>query len=184
MRQTVATAASDGLPGRYAAALLDLAVAERAVETVAADLRTLARAIADHADLARLLAARPAEGTERAVLAVADALGLSPLVRRFLGVVARNRRLRALPAMIRAFEARVDAMRGIETARVTAAHPLTEAQIEALRRQLKARTGADMRLDITVDPALLGGLVVRLGSRQIDSSIRTRLARLGQKMKG
>jgi len=176
--------AADGLPGRYAAALFELALADKALERVASDLATLARALCESADLKRLTSGRTLEGTGAALQAVARALGLSPLVSRFLGVVAQNRRLGQLGAMIRAFEARLDERRGVMTARVTSAHPLSDDQVDALKRQLVARTGHDMRLDIAIDPAILGGLVVRIGSMQIDSSIRTRLDRLAQQMKG
>ncbi len=149
-----------------------------------AALARLGEAMETVPELRALVSGRQVDTSGAAVLAVADALGLSRLVRSFLGVVARNRRLRALPAIIRAFEARVDALEGVETAQVRAAHPLSQSQLEALKRQLKARTGADMRLDVTIDPAILGGLVVRIGSTQIDSSVRTRLDRLAQQMKG
>lgn len=184
MSERTRSIAADGLPGRYAAALFDLARVEKSVAETRAALARLSEAIAAVPELRSLVSGRQVDGADKAILAVADQLGLPPLVRRFLGVVARNRRLRALPAMIRAFEARVDALEGVETAQVRAAHPLSEAQEAELKRQLKARTGADMRLSITVDPTILGGLVVRIGSTQIDSSIRTRLDRLAQQMKG
>jgi F-type H+-transporting ATPase subunit delta len=182
--ETTRSIAADGLPGRYAAALFDLAQAEKSVPATREALARLERAIAEVPELRRLLDGRTTKGSSEAMLAVARSLDLPSLVVRFLGVVARNRRLAALPRIMRAFEARADALAGVETATVRAAHPLSDAQQEELKRQLKARTGADMRLDVTVDPALLGGLVVRLGSRQIDSSIKTRLERLGQQMKG
>ncbi len=101
-----------------------------------------------------------------------------------LAVMARAGRLRALPALISAFRTRAAASRGEDSAQVTAAHPLSEAQRAALAEKLRARTGRGVALDVRVDPSLLGGLVVRIGSEQIDSSLRTRLQKLEQAMKG
>jgi F-type H+-transporting ATPase subunit delta len=176
--------AADGLPGRYAAALFDLAREDKVLAETRSALGRLGEAIATVPEFGRLVAGRQVDGAAAAVSAVAEELGVPPLVRRFLGVVGRNRRLSALPRIIAAFEARVDALEGVETAQVRAAHPLSGAQEDELKRQLKARTGSDMRLAVTVDPTILGGLVVRVGSTQIDSSIRTRLDRLAQQMKG
>jgi F-type H+-transporting ATPase subunit delta len=178
--------AAAGLPGRYAAALFDLASAEKALDQTSADLSTLKAALAESADL-RTVTTSPGIGRDksaRAVAAIAEALKLSDLVRRFLGVVAANGRLASLPAIIRQYEVVLAAHRGTTTAHVTSAHPLSAAQVETLEAKLKARTGRPIAVDVTVDPAILGGLVVRIGSEQIDSSIRTRLERLGQHMKG
>ncbi len=178
--------AAAGLPGRYAAALFDLAETRKSLEPVAADLATLGAALEVSADLRALIGApqvrRDAAG--RAVAALAAELGLGDLVTRFLGVLAANGRLAALPAIIRAYTRMLAAWKGTDTALVTTAHKLTAAQKKALETRLKARTGRQMALEVTVDPAILGGLVVRIGSEQIDSSIRTRLQRLAQHMKG
>ncbi|MFN3590732.1 MAG: F0F1 ATP synthase subunit delta [Thermaurantiacus sp.] len=184
MSERTRSIAADGLPGRYAAALFDLAREEKALAETRAALTGLGEAIATVPEFGRLISGRQVDGAQAAVLAVSEELGLPALVRRFLGVVGRNRRLAALPRIIAAFEARVDALEGLQTAQVRAAHPLSDAQQEELKHQLKTRTGSDMRLAITVDPTILGGLVVRVGSTQIDSSIRTRLERLAQQMKG
>jgi F-type H+-transporting ATPase subunit delta len=111
-------------------------------------------------------------------------MGAPGLVGDFLGVVAANGRTHQLPAIIDAFQIMVRRHQGIATAEVTVAQPLTEDQRDALATKLKARTGRQMDLAIRVDPAILGGIVVRIGSEQVDASVRTRLDRLGQQMKG
>ena len=116
--------------------------------------------------------------------AVAALLGLSTLTRNFIGVLASNRRLSALPDVIRAFATIAAAQRGELAAEVTSAHPLTDDQLTQLAERLKVREGRAVKLKATVDPDILGGLVVKIGSRQIDSSIRTRLNSLAQAMKG
>jgi F-type H+-transporting ATPase subunit delta len=174
------------LQGRYAAALFELAVENKAVSAVEGDLEKLGAAILGHADLAALIR-NPRLGRDAAAKAmegVAKALSLSPLTRNFLGVLAANRRLPALPEMVRAFATIAAAARGEVKAEVTSAHPLSDAQIKALSEKLKAREGKDVKLSATIDPAILGGLIVKIGSTQIDSSIRTRLNSLAQAMKG
>ena len=118
------------------------------------------------------------------IAAVAGALGTDALTTRFLGVLAENRRLAALPAVIRAFDALAAEARGEMRAAVTSAVPLDAAQKKALATRLKTELGREVAIDLDVDPAILGGLVVRIGSRMIDSSIRTKLDTLAQAMKG
>jgi F-type H+-transporting ATPase subunit delta len=182
----VASRETTGLAGRYAAALFDLAETDRALDETEAALGRLEEALAQSADLRALIAdvrlSRKAAG--QAMDAVARELALPGLVRNFLGVLAANGRVSALPDVIAAFRHRLAAHRGEATAEVVAAHALSPAQHKALARKLKARTGKDMKLAIRVDPSLLGGLVVRIGSEQIDSSVKTRLDRLGARMKG
>jgi F-type H+-transporting ATPase subunit delta len=113
-----------------------------------------------------------------------EKLGLDPLTRKFLGVLAQNRRVIELPAVIRAFQAIAAAQRGEVTAEVASAHALTDDQVTALEQKLRAREGRTVKLKTNVDPDLLGGLVVTIGSRRIDTSIRTRLNSLAQAMKG
>lgn len=174
------------LAGRYASALYDLAKEQNAVATVESDLETLSGALGESADLAALIRNPKItrDDAAKAVDAVAALLGVSTLSRNFLGVLAGNRRLAALPDMIRAFAAIAAAMRGEVTAEVTTAHPLDDNQLAALAAKLKEREGHDVKLKAKVDPAILGGLVVKIGSRMIDSSIRTRLNSLAQAMKG
>jgi F-type H+-transporting ATPase subunit delta len=174
------------LAGRYALALFELARESNALETVAGSLATLKRAIAESTDLRALLASPLIARTAaiRAIAAVAGALELDATTTRMLGVLAQNRRLTQLGAVIRAFETLHSAHKGETRAEVTSAFALTKTQQTALAKQLKARTGRDMALDLAVDPRIMGGLVVKLGSQMIDSSIRTKLNTLAQAMKG
>lgn len=178
--------AGQGLAGRYASALFELARERREIDGVAASLAALESALMQTDDLKTLISSplvdRGSAGA--AMRAVAQRLGLNPLVGNTVGVMARAGRLFALPAVIRAFRTMVAASRGQTTAEVTAAHPLNAGQQAQLQQVLKARTGRDMALDIRVNPEILGGLVVKIGSEQIDSSLKTRLERLGQAMKG
>jgi F-type H+-transporting ATPase subunit delta len=175
-----------GLSGRYATALFDLAVEAKALDAVAASLATLKDALAQSADLKTLMTSPMVTRGAAAVgvAGVATSLKLDSLTSNFLGVLAKNRRLAALPAIIRDFSALAAARRGEISAQVTAAHKLSAAQQKALAAKLKAGLGRDVALDITVDPAILGGLIVRVGSRMIDSSLKTRLGALGQALKG
>lgn len=174
-----------GLSGRYARALFDLAIEGKALAQVEASLGALTDALAESAELKSLigspLVGRGAAGA--AIAAVADGLGVDGLTKNFLGVLAANRRLSLLPAVIRDFAALNAARKGEVTADVTSAHKLTAAQAKALAAKLKAGIGRDVALNMNVDPSILGGLVVRVGSRMIDSSIRTRLEMLGQALK-
>ena len=175
-----------GLSGRYATALFDLAVEAKSLDAVAASLATLRSALGESADLKTLTTSPMVTRTGAAagIKGVAASLKLDGLTTNFLGVLAHNRRLAALPAIIRDFNALAAARRGEITAQVTSAHALSAAQQKALSAKLKAGLGRDVALDITVDPAILGGLVVRVGSRMIDSSLKTRLDSLGQALKG
>jgi F-type H+-transporting ATPase subunit delta len=175
-----------GLSGRYATALFDLAVEAKSLDAVAASLATLKEALAQSADLKTLMTSPMVTRAAAAagVAGVATSLKLDSLTSNFLGVLARNRRLAALPAIIRDFSALAATRRGEISAQVTAAHKLSAAQQKALAAKLKAGLGRDVALDITVDPAILGGLIVRVGSRMIDSSLKTRLGALGQALKG
>jgi F-type H+-transporting ATPase subunit delta len=174
------------LAGRYATALFELAREERQIESVGASLAGLRRALAESDDL-RELTTSPLIGRDTAVkamVAAAETMGLDPITRNFLGVLAQNRRLAQLPAVIRAFNLLAARHRGEIAAEVTSAHPLSDEQVAALKTNLKARTGQDIAVELEVDPALLGGLVVRIGSQMIDSSIRTKLDTLAHAMKG
>jgi F-type H+-transporting ATPase subunit delta len=175
-----------GLAERYATALFDLAEERRALDAAAADLRQLRAMLAESPDLVRLVRSPILSRADqaKAVAAVAERAGLSPLVRDFLGVVARNRRLFALPPMIEAYLARLAGRRGEVAAEVTAARPLTDAQLAALDEQLRRSVGRRVTVDVRIDPALIGGLVVKVGSRMVDSSIRSKLRRLQFAIKG
>ena len=174
------------LAGRYASALFELASEAGTVTAVESDLDTLGRALAESADL-RALTTNPeiGRGAQGAAIdGVAGVLGISELTKRFLGVLAQNRRLAQLPKVVQAFRAIAAAQRGEVTAEATSAHALTDAQIEQLKQKLTAREGRTVKLTTKVDPDLLGGLVVTIGSKRIDGSIRTRLNSLAQAMKG
>lgn len=174
------------LQGRYASALFDLASEKGLVTAVETDLDKLGDALSQSNDLAELIRnpqiSREAAG--KAMDSVAGVLGLSDLTRNFVGVLAANRRLGSLANIVRAFSAIAAAQRGEVNAEVTSAHPLTDAQLAELAQKLKAREGKEIKLKAKVDPEILGGLVVRIGSRQVDSSIRTRLNSLANAMKG
>ena len=174
------------LAGRYASALFDLASEAGAVSAVESDLEKLDAALAESQDLSALIR-NPEIGRAdagKAMDAVSSVLGLAELTRKFLGVLAQNRRLSALPGMIKAFHTIAAAQRGEVTAEVASAHPLSDDQVSTLQERLKAREGRTVKIKTRVDPELLGGLVVTIGSKRIDSSIRTRLNSLAQAMKG
>lgn len=174
------------LQGRYASALYELAAESKAVAAVEKDLGALGQAVRESADLAALIR-NPQVGRDagtKAVDAVASLFKVSPLTSKFLGVLAANGRLAVLPQVVSAFAAIAASARGEVKAEVTSAHPLGAAQLKALADKLKAREGKDVTISATVDPAILGGLIVRIGSTQIDSSIRTRLNTLANAMKG
>lgn len=174
------------LPGRYASALFELARDSDAIASVENSLTTLREALDTSPDFAALtqspLAGRKAQAA--AVDGVGEQLGLDALTRNFLGVLAGNRRLAALGQIIRAFGMLAASHRGEVRAEVASAFPLSAGQEAALAAQLKSRVGRDVSLDTRVDPSLLGGLVVRIGSQMIDSSIRNRLNTLATAMKG
>ena len=180
------TGIAQGLGGRYATALFDLAVDGKSLDAVAGSLGKVKRGLATSPDLKALTTSPLVTRTAAAagVAGVAKAMDLDPLTTNFLGVLANNRRLAQLPVIIRDFTALAAARRGEVTARVTSATTLSDAQQAALKAKLKAGLGTDVALDLTIDPAILGGLIVRVGSRMIDSSLKTRLDSLGQALKG
>lgn len=175
-----------GVADRYATALFDLAGEKRALDQVANDLRALRAMIDESGDFRRLIVSPVLSREEqgRAVAAIAEKAGFSTLTKNFLGLVAQNRRLFAVPGMISAYLARLAEKRGEVTAEVLAAQPLSEAQLEALAKQLKKATGSKVAVDVKIDPALLGGLVVKVGSRMVDASLRSKLNRLQLALKG
>ena len=174
------------LQGRYASALFDLASEQGFVTAVENDLEALDEALKGSPELAALIRNPKVsrDDSARAMDAIAGVLGFSGLTRNFIGVLAANRRLAALPEIVRAFAAIAAAQRGEVTAQVTSAHPLSDDQVAQLAQKLKVREGKEVKIKASVDPEILGGLVVRIGSRQIDSSIRTRLNTLANAMKG
>jgi F-type H+-transporting ATPase subunit delta len=175
-----------GLAERYAAALFDLADERRMLDEVASDLRQLRAMLAASPDLARLVRSPILTRGEqaKAIAALAGRADFSRLVCDFLAVVARNRRLFAVPAMIEAYLKNLAERRGEVTAEVTAAQPLSEPQLAQLSEQLRRSVGRRVSVDVRVDPGLIGGVIVKLGSRMIDGSIRSQLQRLQLAMRG
>ena len=174
------------LAGRYASALFDLARDQRQIDSVGRSLDALSQALVDSKDFAELIAS-PLVGRDeagKAFAAIAPQIGLDPITANFLGVLARNGRKGELRNVIRAFRRLAAEHRGEVTADVTTARPLNDDQLAALKSQLRTRAGRDVAIDATVDPGILGGIVVKLGSQQIDASIRTKLNRLASAMKG
>lgn len=183
----VSISATSGVAGRYASALFELADSAKALDSVAQDLGTFRGMLNESADLSRLIAS-PVIGRElqgKALMAVLDAAGISGLVRKFIGLVAANGRARDLPGMAQAFLAELARRRGETTATVTSAVPLTPAQLQQLTDTLRSVLGgAKVSVDARVDADILGGFVVKVGSRLFDSSIRSKLQRLQLAMKG
>jgi len=174
------------LAGRYASALFDLARDQRQIESVGKSLEALSQALVDSKDFNELVTSPlvSREEASKALAAIAPDLGLDPVTTNFLGVLARNGRKNQLQNVIRAYRRLAAEHRGETTADVITARPLNDDQAAQLKQQLRARAGRDVTIDATVDPAILGGIVVKLGSQQIDASIRTKLNRLAQAMKG
>ena len=175
-----------GLAERYALALYELADEAKTLDQVADDLRGLRALVAESADLRRLIRSPVLARLDqaKAVAALAERAGLQSLTRNFLGLLARNRRLFALPEMINHFLATLAARRGEVTAEVVAAQDLTPAQRDRIGEQLRKAVGKKVAIELRVDPSLLGGLVVKLGSRMVDASLKSKLHRLEMAMKG
>ena len=175
-----------GLSERYAKALFELADDRKALDEVAGDLRALRTLMHESADFRRLIRSPVLSRAEqaKAVAAVAEKAGFSQLTRNFLGVAARNRRLFVLPQVITGYLRELAERRGEVTAEVTAAKPLTPAQTEAVNEQLRKAVGRKVAVDLRIDPGLLGGLIVKVGSRMVDASLKSKLSRLQLAMKG
>jgi len=174
-----------GMAGRYATALFELARDAGTLDSVAADLDALAALIAQSPDLARLVRS-PVLGAEeqaKALSAVLERMGITGLAANFVKLVTSNRRLFALPDMIRAYKALLAREKGEVTAEVTVAETLGERHLTALKEALHAVTGKDVELKMQVNPAIVGGLIVKLGSRMVDASLKTKLNSLRHAMK-
>jgi F-type H+-transporting ATPase subunit delta len=173
------------MAGRYATALFELALAENALDAVKADLDRFDALLAESADLARLVRS-PVFGAEeqtKALAAVLDRAGIGGLAAKFLKVVTSNRRLFAVRDIIKGFRALVARHKGEVTAEVTLAEQPSEQHLAAVKDALKAVTKKDVQVDVKVDPSLIGGLVVKLGSRMVDTSLRTKLNAIKLAMK-
>ena len=175
-----------GVAGRYALALLELADDKKQLDEVAEDLRALGAMIADSDDLRRLIRSPLFTRAEqaKAMATILEKAGAGDLTRRFVLVVAENRRLFVLPQIIAGYLAELSRRRGEVTAEVTSASELTKEQVSALVEAIKAKIGGKIQVDVKVDQSLIGGLIVKVGSRMIDNSLRSKLQRLRLAMKG
>jgi F-type H+-transporting ATPase subunit delta len=174
-----------GMAGRYATALFELALDANAVDPVRTDLDAFDALLTESPDLARVVRSPvfTAEEQTRAIAAVVARAGITPLAANFLKFVASNRRLFAVRDMIKAYRALVARQKGEISAEVTVAEPLSDAHLAAIKDALTSVTGKHIEVDVRVDPAIIGGLVVKLGSRMVDSSLRTKLNAIKHAMK-
>ncbi|MCB4767241.1 F0F1 ATP synthase subunit delta [Ancylobacter sp. Lp-2] len=174
-----------GVAGRYATALFELAREAGAIDAVKVDLDRFGALIAESDDLKRLVRSPvfSSEEQEHAVAAVLDRVGIGGLAGNFFKTVAANRRLFAIEAIIRAFDALAAAEKGEIVAEVTVAQPLSDAHAATLKGALDQMTGKNAQLAVTVDPSLLGGLKVKIGSRLVDASLKTKLNSIRTAMK-
>lgn len=175
-----------GIAGRYALAVFELAVETKSVEAVSRDFEALKSLLSESTDLARLVRAPvfDRETQAKGMKAVLDAIGADSLTQRFVGLLCSKRRLFILPGVIADFAKLVEEEKGEIEASVTSARPLGSAQVEELKRVLKDKLGREPLLKADVDPSLLGGLVVKIGSRMIDNSLRTKLNAIRLAMRG
>ena len=175
-----------GMAGRYAGALFELAREEKALDAVKADLERFDGLVAESADLHRLVRSPvfDADDQLRALSAVLERAGIKGLAANFLRVITANRRLFAVRDMVRAFRALLAKHRGEVTAQITVAEKMSDTNLDALKGALKAVTGGkDIDVDVNIDPAIIGGLIVKVGSRMVDSSLRTKLNAIKLAMK-
>jgi F-type H+-transporting ATPase subunit delta len=175
-----------GLAGRYAMAVFELAQDQKAIDAVAGDFAALRTAIQASPDLARLVRSPAFSQADQTngLKAVLEKMQVSPLTQKFVALLAVKRRLFALEGIMAAYNRQVARLKGEIQAEVTSARPLSDSETDELKHVLKAGLGREPRLETKVDPTLLGGLVVKLGSRMIDSSIRTKLSGLRAAMRG
>lgn len=180
------TSIASGIAGRYATALFEMANEQKSLDAVRDDLALIQGLLDESEDLRRLVRSPVIARTDqgRAMLAVLDAAGVGQLVRNFVGVVAQNRRLFALRAMITTFNQLLADFRGEIAAEITAAAPLSDGQRDKIAAALRAAMGRDVNIDIRVDEGLIGGMIVRVGSRMVDFSLATKLQGLRLAMKG
>ena len=174
-----------GVSGRYATALFELARDEQSVDQVRADLDKFEAMLNDSADLKRLVRSPvfAADAQLKALTAVLDKAGIAGTSAKFLKVLTANRRLFAVADVIRAYRALVAKFKGEASAEVTVAEELSDKNLDALKAALKSVTGKDVALNVKVYPSIIGGLVVKLGSRMVDSSLRTKLNSIKNAMK-
>ena len=166
-----------GMAGRYATALFELALETNSVEQVQSDLKAFDALVAANPDLTRLVRSPvfSAEDRAKALVAILEKAGIKGVAANFLRVVAANRRLFAVAEIIRGFNRLVAAHKGEVTAQVTVAEQLNDARMNEIRDALKQVTGKDVQIDVDVDPSIIGGIKVKVGSRMVDASLRTKL---------
>jgi F-type H+-transporting ATPase subunit delta len=174
-----------GMAGRYATALFELAREERAIDSVKADLDRFDGLLAESPDLMRLVRSPvfSAEQQAKALAAVLEPAGIGGLAAKFLKVLAANRRLFSVRAILKDFRALVAHYKGEVTAEVTLAAKPDDRQLAAIKDALRAVTGKDVQVDVKVEPSIIGGLIVKLGSRMVDSTLRTKLKSIKHAMK-
>ncbi|MGH6715027.1 MAG: F0F1 ATP synthase subunit delta [Bradyrhizobium sp.] len=174
-----------GVSGRYATALFELARDEKCIDAVKADLDRFDAMLVESEDLKRLVRSPvfSADAQAKALSAVLDKAGITGISANFLKVLTANRRLFAVADVIRSFRALVARFKGEASADVTVAEPLSDKNLETLKAALKSVTGKDVTLNVQVDPSIIGGLVLKLGSRMVDSSLRTKLNSIKHAMK-
>lgn len=179
-------AGDTGVAARYALALFELADEQRKLDQVASDLKAVDALLRESVDLRRLIGNPVVSRAEsgRAMAALLERLGADDLTRKFMGLISANRRLFALPAIIKSYLAELAQRRGEVTAEVVSARKLSDSQSMALEAALRNAIGGKVALSLAVDPGLIGGLVVKVGSRMIDSSLKTQLQKMKLAMKG
>lgn len=172
------------LTSRYAGALIDLAQESGKTDVVSRDLNSLASMVASSADLQHLLnsAGLSQKSQTSGLMALADKAGFSPLTKNFLGVLIQKRRLPALSGIIAAFQEEMAKRRGEVTVQVETAQDMTPAQMKSLQESLSKGMGRDVTIRAKVEPSILGGMIVTVGSRMIDDSVRNKLERLRNAM--
>ncbi|MFD0978792.1 F0F1 ATP synthase subunit delta [Tropicimonas aquimaris] len=176
---------SSSIAARYAQALFELAKDEGKLATLEADTDSLSEALETSDDLKAMIGSPVYSRAQQAaaITAVADKMGLDGVTRNGLGLMASNRRLFALPLVLKALRAKIADEKGEVTAEVTSAVPLSAEQSGAVAEMLKSRFGKDIKLNTTVDESLIGGLIVKVGSKMVDTSVRAKLANLQNAMK-
>jgi F-type H+-transporting ATPase subunit delta len=175
-----------GIAERYATAILELAQEEKSVEIIERDLVSLKDAVTSSSDLARFVRSPVFTRADHAkgMKAVLEKIGAAPLTTRFILILASKRRLFALLNIIRAFQRQLSKLRGEVDAQVTSARALSDNELAELKAAIRGKLGREPRLEARTDPALLGGLVVKVGSRMIDSSLRAKLNGMRLAMRG
>ncbi|MEL7117421.1 MAG: F0F1 ATP synthase subunit delta [Pseudomonadota bacterium] len=176
---------SAGIAARYATAIFELAKEEKSLPAIESDVDAIDAALGESEDFRKLISSPvyTRDETQAAITAIAKKMGLSANLTNLLGLMAAKRRLFTLPQVIRGLRDLIAEEKGEVTAEVTAAKALTKAQSEKLAATLKAQVGKDVKVNVAVDESLIGGLIVKVGSKMIDTSVKSKLANLQNAMK-